>query len=803
MENDDSLLLTRLRYGENEAVGDAFTRHGRMVYNVCCRVLHDRAAAEDALQETFLVLHRKATMLTASTVLASWLYRTGQLVARDALRSKSRRTRREHTMGNQTAMPNDPPEKAWEEICPHIDGVLAELPERLRGPIVLMYLEGKSVREAAELLKVPEGTVKSRVFRGLEALRARLTPATASLSVTALTTLLAAHSNELFVPLAVQNAVLESVRRQPAMAVKSKAAQHMLGKASGIGVVAALALVSVIGYRLFTTPAAGVPVRPVLPVATVAQSAPHTFYVNPAGDDAKDGTSAETAWSSLAKVNAAVFAPDDRILFQRGGEWRESLIASSNGAEGKPIVYGAYGVGAKPKFLGSEILRNDLFQAETPGNYSYAIAKPVGAVLVDHAAGPEGKWILRAETGKLESADGLFEWVEGRLRIHSATDPRKNGRVYTACVRENAISSNGKSHLEFDDLCADETAINEGAGIRIAGGSDVLVDRCDAFHGGGRLIAAVNVDKFTGRGLHAAYAQPNPQQSYFLMSYCDLQGATVSNRWIDCISDHCENPTHRNHFALSTSGPGLGVISIENLTASEGQVTLGHNLSPNWNDAAHPYAIQFHGGKIENAPLEIFACHILVDGVTISGENGCIDMFGSDNVIQNTQLVDISPRNGGTTGYSTAILCRQQARRNLIRYCTVVVADGASCLTLGGPGLLTQWYGNILISPKLVLNFDGTANAQDVAQADYNFYSPDSQFTLKGLSLIQWRQSFDSHSLSGEPAFTRSGSGILKPLPRSPALHALEIPEAMRIPADIHGAPRSGKLCDLGAFSGN
>src|SRR5205809_111882 len=83
-----------------------------------------------------------------------------------------------------------------------------------------------------------------------------------------------------------------------------------------------------------------------------------TFYVSPSGNDAANGQSEATAWKTVSKVNATTFNAGDTILFQRGGEWREALNASTSGAVGNPITYDAYGpaASAKPKFWGSEVL---------------------------------------------------------------------------------------------------------------------------------------------------------------------------------------------------------------------------------------------------------------------------------------------------------------------------------------------------------------------------------------------------------------------------------------------------------------
>lgn len=83
-----------------------------------------------------------------------------------------------------------------------------------------------------------------------------------------------------------------------------------------------------------------------------------TFFVSStAGADSADGRTPQSPWRSLEKVNAAELQPGDRVLFQRGGRWRGTLIPRSGGA-GAPITYGAYGEGTRPLLRGS-VSRND------------------------------------------------------------------------------------------------------------------------------------------------------------------------------------------------------------------------------------------------------------------------------------------------------------------------------------------------------------------------------------------------------------------------------------------------------------
>jgi hypothetical protein len=84
------------------------------------------------------------------------------------------------------------------------------------------------------------------------------------------------------------------------------------------------------------------------------RNVPSTFYIDSAtGDDAAAGTREDAAWRSLEKLNnAASLIPGDRVLFKRGGLWRGQLWPQSGG-ENAPVLYGAYGTGAKPLLQGS------------------------------------------------------------------------------------------------------------------------------------------------------------------------------------------------------------------------------------------------------------------------------------------------------------------------------------------------------------------------------------------------------------------------------------------------------------------
>jgi RNA polymerase sigma factor (sigma-70 family) len=184
----DQQLLERFNT-RRDACGEAafaalVARHGPMVFGVCRQLLDDRHLAEDAFQATFLVLARRARSIRDSDRLGNWLYGVAFRTARCARLRLARRRKKEEIGGAVrfgSNVPGEPTGPTAEETimareqAEALHGEIARLPDAFRLPVVLCYLEGLTVHEAARQLRWSHGTVRSRMARAREKLRRGLT----------------------------------------------------------------------------------------------------------------------------------------------------------------------------------------------------------------------------------------------------------------------------------------------------------------------------------------------------------------------------------------------------------------------------------------------------------------------------------------------------------------------------------------------------------------------------------------------------------------------------------------------------
>ena len=168
-------LLERFAADRDSAAFEALVgRHGPMVLATCRRMLPDPHDADDAFQATFLVLARKAGSIRDPDRLGPWLHGVARRVAARS-RALAGRRRSVERPGGDEPMDTSPDALEGAEVREVLDEELARLPEKYRAPLVLCYLDGLTHDEAAEALRWPVGTVRSRLAGGRDRLRDRLT----------------------------------------------------------------------------------------------------------------------------------------------------------------------------------------------------------------------------------------------------------------------------------------------------------------------------------------------------------------------------------------------------------------------------------------------------------------------------------------------------------------------------------------------------------------------------------------------------------------------------------------------------
>jgi RNA polymerase sigma factor (sigma-70 family) len=206
---DAQLLEEYLSHREEAALAALVRRHGPMVWGVCRRVLHHYHDAEDAFQATFLVFVRKAASIASPELLANWLYGVAHQTALKARATSARRKTRE-TQVKDMPEPAATEDNLWHDLQPLLDQELSRLSDKYRSALVLCDLEGKTRKEAARQLGIPEGTVAARVARGRKLLAQRLARHGLVLSGGSLAAVLAENTASATVPSGVVGSTIKA-----------------------------------------------------------------------------------------------------------------------------------------------------------------------------------------------------------------------------------------------------------------------------------------------------------------------------------------------------------------------------------------------------------------------------------------------------------------------------------------------------------------------------------------------------------------------------------------------------------------
>jgi len=173
--------IARLRRGDTDALADILARYQHRLYRFLLRLLQDQAAAEDLFQQTWLRVMEKIGGYDARARFETWLFSVAHNLAIDYLRRKRSSsldapdetgiTRAERLVSGR---PNPLDQLLDSERSAILAAAIHKLPAIHRVVLSLRFEEGMRLEEIAEVAGVPLSTVKSRLHRALESLRAML-----------------------------------------------------------------------------------------------------------------------------------------------------------------------------------------------------------------------------------------------------------------------------------------------------------------------------------------------------------------------------------------------------------------------------------------------------------------------------------------------------------------------------------------------------------------------------------------------------------------------------------------------------
>jgi parallel beta-helix repeat protein len=202
------------------------------------------------------------------------------------------------------------------------------------------------------------------------------------------------------------------------------------------------------------------------------------YYVSNSGNDSSAGTTPETAWQTINKINRNKFAPGDQILFEKGGIWREQLIVPTSGTSGSPIVFGAYGNGNNPIIDGADII-------STLTNYSTNIWQKAGITTAPYLMYLNGTVGIPKTSIVDCTSEGDWYWDSGTnvFSVYSKSNP--SGKIELG-QRKAIFNVDNRNYITISNLtlqysnenCNPKNQDYGSGAVRVRDGSYLTVTGC-------------------------------------------------------------------------------------------------------------------------------------------------------------------------------------------------------------------------------------------------------------------------------------------------------------------------------------
>ena len=185
MDFEDLELVKQAKQGNIAAFEQLFNRYQKRIFNFILRMLQNREDSAELTQDTFVKAYRSLAKLKSDVAFSSWLHQIAINLVRDKLRKHKLKTDSidapEETedgtvysidIPDVTANPREVTVKS--ELQVRIKNAIASLPAQYREVIILYHIEDIDIPEISRILKIPNGTIKSRLSRAREMLKSKL-----------------------------------------------------------------------------------------------------------------------------------------------------------------------------------------------------------------------------------------------------------------------------------------------------------------------------------------------------------------------------------------------------------------------------------------------------------------------------------------------------------------------------------------------------------------------------------------------------------------------------------------------------
>lgn len=177
----EASLISRIQAREESAFSELFYRFQSNIYHTALRILKEEQSAQDALQETFLNVYRAVRNFRGDSTVGTWINRITVNVCLEMIRkNKKHQQRTDEDISENLTLCDEQSQSPFEnlsqrEIKERVGKAMMRLGKKHCDVVRMHDLEGFTIREIAEILRVAEGTVKSRLFYGRNTLKRALT----------------------------------------------------------------------------------------------------------------------------------------------------------------------------------------------------------------------------------------------------------------------------------------------------------------------------------------------------------------------------------------------------------------------------------------------------------------------------------------------------------------------------------------------------------------------------------------------------------------------------------------------------